>query len=63
MSANPTPDAIRAHRESLGLTMVAAAALCGKAPDSWRHYESGRRKMLPATWAMFQKFKNKKAAQ
>jgi hypothetical protein len=51
---NPTPAAVCAHRATLGIKKVQAAAILGIAADSYRHYESGLIVMRPPMWALYQ---------
>lgn len=49
-AAPPSPEHIRAARESLGLSQSAAGALCFAALRTWQAWEGGERNMSPATW-------------
>jgi hypothetical protein len=47
---SPTPEQIRAARESLGLTQTGAAAVIGHTLRGWQDWEGGRRRMHPVMW-------------
>lgn len=49
----PTPDQIRAARETAGLTQTDAADLVLGTLRAWQNWESGIRPMSPATWMLF----------
>lgn len=48
----PTPDQIRTWRKAAGLTQSQAAALGGWARITWAQWESGKRRMHPASWEL-----------
>ena len=50
----PTPEQIRAARQSANLTQTQAAELIYKQRLAWARYESGDREMDPALWELFQ---------
>ena len=50
----PTPEEIRAARQSAHLTQTQAAELIYKQRLAWARYESGDREMDPALWELFQ---------
>ena len=50
----PTPEQIRAARQSAHLTQTQAAELIYKQRLAWARYESGDREMDPALWELFQ---------
>jgi DNA (cytosine-5)-methyltransferase 1 len=50
---NPTPEEIRAGRESAGLTQREAARLIHCTERGWQDWEGGQRKMHPAFWELF----------
>jgi DNA-binding transcriptional regulator YiaG len=52
--ANPEPEAVRAAREAAGLTQTAAAHLVYCTLRAWQQWESGERRMHPATFELFQ---------
>lgn len=49
----PTPQEIKAKRESLGLTQKQAAELIYKKVLSWNRYERDNGKIKRADWEMF----------
>jgi len=49
----PTPDQVKAGRLAAGLLQPAAGALIGRTGQDWYRYESGRRAMDAAVWALF----------
>ena len=51
--SNPKPEEIRAARDALGLTQTAAAALIYCTLRAWQDWESGERRMHPASWDLF----------
>ena len=51
--ANPSPEEIRAARDALGLTLKAAGAIVYCSLRAWQDWESGERRMHPATWDLF----------
>ncbi len=52
-ASNPSPNAIRAARESAGLTQAAAAALIYSTMRTWQDWESGARRMHPGLFELF----------
>lgn len=50
---NPTPDEIRALRESLGLSQTEAAEIAFSTLRSWQNWEAGAARMHPAIWMWF----------
>lgn len=52
-SANPTPEQIRAARDSAGLTQTEAASLIHGTMRAWQEYEAGNRRMHPGLWELF----------
>lgn len=52
-AANPAPDAIRARREALRLTVRDAAALVYATPTKWQAWEYGTARMHPGLWELF----------
>ena len=50
----PSPEEIRAARQSAHLTQTQAAELIYKQRLAWARYESGDREMDPALWELFQ---------
>lgn len=52
-AANPAPDAIRKAREAAGLTQRQAGALV-YSERVWEAWESGRSRMHPAIWELWQ---------
>lgn len=53
LAANPTPEAIRAAREGLGLTQTQAGAVVYAGLRAWQEWEAGARRMHPAIWELF----------
>ena len=53
LAANPSPETIRRHREELGLSQAAAAAIIYSAERSWQDWEAGARRMHPAFWELW----------
>ncbi len=51
---NPAPAAIRAARESAGLTQTAAGRLIHCSCRTWQQWENGDRRMHPAFWELWQ---------
>lgn len=56
-SATPTPDEVRALRESAGLTVVQAASLLHTTKRTWENWEAkvgskNHRRMHPAFWEL-----------
>lgn len=51
--SNPSPEEIRAARDALGLTLKEAAALIYCSLRAWQDWESGERRMHPASWDLF----------
>ena len=49
----PTPAEIRAAREAAGMTQTAAGAAALATLRTWQDWESGRRAIHPAAWAVF----------
>lgn len=50
----PTPEEVKAARESAGLSQSQAAALVHRAHyQRWHEWESGRRNMPLDTWELF----------
>jgi putative transcriptional regulator len=47
---HPTPEAIRAARDAVGLTQRAAADLIYATERAWQAWEQGTRPMHPALW-------------
>lgn len=54
LAANPTPEKIRATRESLRLDYAAAGAIVHSSARAWQSWELGDRRMHPAIWELFQ---------
>ena len=52
---NPSPAAIRAARESCGLTQAQAGAVVHATLRAWQRWESGDAPMHPAFWELFGK--------
>lgn len=52
-ASNPAPAAIRAARESAGLTQTAAAELVYAGLRGWQEWEAGTRRMHPGLWELF----------
>ena len=52
-ASNPSPEAIRAAREAAGLTQKQAGALV-YSDRIWESWESGRQRMHPGLWELFQ---------
>ncbi len=52
-ASNPTPEEIKALRESLGMTQNAAAATIHASARAWQDYEAGARRMHPGLWELF----------
>lgn len=50
---NPSPEEIRAARETARLTQAAAGALLHTTSRTWQQWESGARSMHPAFWELF----------
>jgi putative transcriptional regulator len=50
---NPTPEQIRAARESAGLTQTEAASLIHGSMRAWQEYEAGNRRLHPGLWELF----------
>lgn len=50
---NPTPEQIRAARESAGLTQTEAARLIYSTLRTWQDWEAGKAKMSPAFFELF----------
>lgn len=53
MTSNPTPEQVRAARESAGLTQTKAGELIFGTRRTWADWEGGARKMPPAAWHLF----------
>jgi DNA (cytosine-5)-methyltransferase 1 len=51
---NPSPEEIRASRETSGLSQTQAAALIYCDMTAWQKWEYGERRMHPAFWELFQ---------
>jgi putative transcriptional regulator len=51
--ASPAPKAIRASRESLGLSQTAAAAVVYSTLRTWQDWEAGVAKMHPGLFELF----------
>jgi predicted transcriptional regulator len=49
----PTSDALRAARKSLGLSQTAAAAVIGRSLRVWQAYEDGTRGIDPLLWLVW----------
>lgn len=54
-AATPTPEQIRAARESAGLTQSQASALVHAGLRAWQKWEAGERRMHPAFWDLFRR--------
>lgn len=52
---NPSPQAIRAARESSGLTQTQAGALVHSPLRAWQRWEAGDAPMHPGLWELFQR--------
>ena len=52
-SVSPTPDDIRAARDSVGLNQTEAAALIDHSRNSWAKYEGGARAMPAILWQVW----------
>lgn len=52
-ASNPAPEAIKAARETAGLTQTAAAKLLHSTCRVWQQWEAGDRRMHPAFWELF----------
>jgi len=52
-SRNPTPEEIRAARETAGLSQTAAGALVHTTCRTWQQWEAGDRRMHPAFFELF----------
>jgi DNA-binding transcriptional regulator YiaG len=64
LAPNPTPADVRAARESAGMTQTEAAAVVYCTLRAWQDWESGERRMHPATWELWQiKTKRRQRAQ
>lgn len=53
MAANPTPEAIRAARDALGLSQTDAASIIYSSMRAWQEWEAGTRRMHPAMWELW----------
>lgn len=53
-SPNPSPDAVRSARKAVGLTQTAAAALVHSTLPRWQEWESGKHRMHPGLFELFQ---------
>jgi len=51
--SSPAPSEIRAERERAGWPKETAAASVCVSLRAWQAYESGSRRMPPATWVLF----------
>lgn len=51
--SNPAPADIRAARKAAGLTQTQAGEMVHSSCRAWQQWESGDRRMHPATWALF----------
>lgn len=49
----PTPEAVKALRNRLGMTQVECAEVIGVLARAWQRYESGDRSMAPSAWELF----------
>jgi DNA-binding transcriptional regulator YiaG len=52
-AANPTATMVASARAAAGLTTAQAANLVHSTQRSWQLWESGERRMHPATWELF----------
>lgn len=52
-ASNPDPAAIRAARDSAGLTQASAAALVYSTERAWQKWEAGDARMHPAVFELF----------
>lgn len=50
----PSPDKIRDARKSAGMSCAEAGAMVYVTERSWQHWESGRYRMPPGLWELFQ---------
>ena len=50
---SPNGEEVKALRESLGLTEIAAANVIYSTPQVWAAYESGERRMHSGLWELF----------
>lgn len=53
VTRNPTPNEIRAGRESVSLTQTAAAMVVHTTCRTWQQWEAGDRRMHPTFWELF----------
>ena len=51
--SNPPPEAVRAARETAGLSQTEAGALLHTTCRTWQQWEAGDRRMHPAFWELF----------
>lgn len=49
----PTPDEIKAARQTAGLSQTAAAGLVHSTCRRWQTWESGQHAMHPGLWELF----------
>ena len=61
-AANPSPEQIRAARETLGLTQTEAGALIYVGLRAWQQYEAGDRRLHPGLWELWRIKTRHKAA-
>ena len=54
---SPSPEAVKAARETAGLTQEQAGAAVGVARRTWQDWERGQRRMPPGLFELF-KLKN-----
>lgn len=52
-ATNPTKEEVCAARAATGLSQTAAGALVHSSLRAWQDWESGERRMHPATWELF----------
>ena len=50
----PKPEDIKAARLEAGLTQTEAGAIVHSTCRAWQYWESGQRRMHPATWELFE---------
>lgn len=50
---NPTPEEVRAARESAGLSQTSAAERIHSTLRTWQDWEAGKARMHPGLWELF----------
>lgn len=52
-ASNPSPEQVRAARETAGLTQTQAGQAVFGTLRTWQDWESGQRRMHPGLWTLF----------